>query len=1108
MKKLISAFIAVMMIFALSAVFVYAEGSADFSPEGDPLTYAVLSEEDNTVAVTGGEAGLTSITIPATVTYNDVTYKVTEIAESAFENYTTITELKFAPNSNLTAIRANAFSYNVKINPDVPAAITSLTFPASLVTVEDGAFHCIPVENFALEDGSKLTEIPCGFLAADGKDGYAGVDTESESFLDFIHMILFEFESFTPEEVAKACDCLKTIDFGDNNSLALIGPGSFKNQSHLTSIDFGKNPAAQSLAIASGAFVAVGNNGAAAEEGEALGGIDTLVLPANLTKLSEGQTDTNGSFSYARIKHLVFSDNCNLTEIPGGFMEIPGEGSNGHPGLHCDDNGTRWYYDDDIYSFIYDPVQIAANSLESIDFGNNNSLTSIGNGAFNNQSHLTDIVFGTSTATSLNIGSGAFIGAGNNGYLVEQNIETKLCSGIETLTLPARLTSLGIGAFDWANVKNLVFSNDCKLTSIPVHFLGISGAGNNGYPGMNSKKEFAADKAQLVSNSLETIEFGNNNSLTSIGNGAFYNQSHLKSIDFGTSKSSKLEICQGAFIGVGNNGYLVDSGVDTKLNSGIETLTFPARLTLLESGAFDYACIKNLVFSDNCKLKTIESNFLGISGAGNNGHPGQDYNGNFVKDQAQLAANSLKTIKFGNNNSLINIYGGAFRNQSHVTQIDFGTSSSMRINSGAFVGTGNNAYLFDEGADTALNSGIATLTIPANVSLDSGAFGYAGIKKLVFSSGSTLTTLPDGAFQNLDLMETLVLGNDFPVTTLKGGAFSNCDRLTSIDLSNSKITSIGDAIKENPKLTSITFPKTLQSITWSDTLEWKCPFFDCGNVNELNFANTDPAGYSFDEGVFQFLNKAGNVYLPDAATDAQINSYAAKLKAAGLVIGENNWKIKRERDKTPAEPSVEPVPEPTVTEDDPAGSTYGKLQFKASKVTEKSIKLTWKKVSGATSYILYASPCGNNFKYQKLATLKKTSTTVKKIAGAKLKKGKYYRFLLVAIDAKNNVLSTSKTVHAATTGGKVGNAKKVTTKAKKNKVTVKFKKKFKLAAKAVAASKKLKVKKHRALMYETSNAAIATVTKKGVIKGVKKGKCKVYAYAQNGVCAVITVTVK
>ena len=189
---------------------------------------------------------------------------------------------------------------------------------------------------------------------------------------------------------------------------------------------------------------------------------------------------------------------------------------------------------------------------------------------------------------------------------------------------------------------------------------------------------------------------------------------------------------------------------------------------------------------------------------------------------------------------------------------------------------------------------------------------------------------------------------------------------------------------------------------------------------------------------------------------------------------------------------------------DPAGTVFGALQLKASKTTKSSIKLTWKKVSGAKKYIIYANKCGKGKKYQKLTTVTGKSYTAKKVAGAKLKKGTYYKFLMVAVDGSNKVVSSSKTVHAATAGGKVGNPTKVTTKAKKNKVTVKAKKTFKLAAKQAGK----KIKKHRAVSYETSDPKVATVTTKGVIKGVKKGSCKVYAYAQNGVCAVIKVTVK
>lgn len=82
--------------------------------------------------------------------------------------------------------------------------------------------------------------------------------------------------------------------------------------------------------------------------------------------------------------------------------------------------------------------------------------------------------------------------------------------------------------------------------------------------------------------------------------------------------------------------------------------------------------------------------------------------------------------------------------------------------------------------------------------------------------------------------------------------------------------------------------------------------------------------------------------------------------------------------------------------------------------------------------------------------------------------------------------------------------KSVLTKAKK----LKKGKSLKLKAKAVPQSLKLKVKKHVEVRYESTNKKIATVSKKGVVKAKKKGSCYVYAYAQNGVCKKVKVTVK
>ena len=145
---------------------------------------------------------------------------------------------------------------------------------------------------------------------------------------------------------------------------------------------------------------------------------------------------------------------------------------------------------------------------------------------------------------------------------------------------------------------------------------------------------------------------------------------------------------------------------------------------------------------------------------------------------------------------------------------------------------------------------------------------------------------------------------------------------------------------------------------------------------------------------------------------------------------------------------------------------------------------------------------------KKFKTVKGTKLTVKKILTTKLKKGTYYKFIIVAINKNNDVVSTSKFIHVATEGGKVGNHKAVKTKAKKSKVTLKKGKSFKLAGKAIPKSSKLKVKKHVVVRYESTKPLIAKVSKKGVIKGLKKGTVYIYVYAQNGISKKIKVTVK
>lgn len=92
------------------------------------------------------------------------------------------------------------------------------------------------------------------------------------------------------------------------------------------------------------------------------------------------------------------------------------------------------------------------------------------------------------------------------------------------------------------------------------------------------------------------------------------------------------------------------------------------------------------------------------------------------------------------------------------------------------------------------------------------------------------------------------------------------------------------------------------------------------------------------------------------------------------------------------------------------GSSKSPLKLKAGRHTNKGIKLTWKKAKGAKKYVVYGAKYGKN-KFRKLASVKKRSFLVKK-AGGKLVRGKKYKFIVVAVDRKGNVVSTSRTAIA------------------------------------------------------------------------------------------------
>ena len=209
----------------------------------------------------------------------------------------------------------------------------------------------------------------------------------------------------------------------------------------------------------------------------------------------------------------------------------------------------------------------------------------------------------------------------------------------------------------------------------------------------------------------------------------------------------------------------------------------------------------------------------------------------------------------------------------------------------------------------------------------------------------------------------------------------------------------------------------------------------------------------------------------------------------------------------PEEPT--PTPEPT-----PIPAKISGTPLTTMKAGDTSMTIAWQKVTGAEGYDIFFSRCDGKGKTtaKKAQTINGNSTFAWTRSG--LTAGVSYKAYVKAYVMKNGskqYVAASPLMHAYTKGytKRYTNAKSV--KVKKTKVSIKKGKTFKIKAKVkkLKKGKKLMPTKHELkLRYLSTDSSIATVSKKGKIKGVKAGTCYVYAYAHNGVFKKIKVTVK
>ena len=174
-------------------------------------------------------------------------------------------------------------------------------------------------------------------------------------------------------------------------------------------------------------------------------------------------------------------------------------------------------------------------------------------------------------------------------------------------------------------------------------------------------------------------------------------------------------------------------------------------------------------------------------------------------------------------------------------------------------------------------------------------------------------------------------------------------------------------------------------------------------------------------------------------------------------------------------------------------------------------KITFNKVSGADGYYVYGNRCNTDkvYKFKKLATLKGNDNTV--FVHKKTAKNTFYKYYIKAyrlVDGRRVTVSRSEEIHFVTDvkGYKYGNPTKVALSSKK--CTLNKGKTFSLKNRVKVYSSKKVLLHTDKVRYVSSDSKVAKVNSRGRITAEKAGRCNIYAIAQNGRAAKITVTVK
>ena len=440
--------------------------------------------------------------------------------------------------------------------------------------------------------------------------------------------------------------------------------------------------------------------------------------------------------------------------IPTGVTSIGGSafyGCSSLTSINVASNNTHYSSIDGVlYNHVQDTLIQCPGAKTSITIPN--SVTSIGEGAFDGCSGLTSVTIPNSVTS---IEDWAFYG----------------CSSLTSVTIGNSVTYIGSGAFNGCSGLTILNFNAINCQDFSSSYHPFSGTSlttvNIGDSVQRIPAYFVSVRSRLTSITIP-------NSVTSIGDYAFNGCSGLTSV---TIPNSVTSIGGYAFNGC----------------SGLTSVTIGDRVTSIENSVFrgctsldsitigtGVAYIEQRAFNDCSRLTTLNFNAINC----------QDFSSDYYYTNF---SNTLTTVNIGD--SVQRIPANFVRGCSGLTSVTI-PNSVTSIGSGAFNGcSGLTSVTIPTGVtsigDYAFEdcSGLTSVSIPNSVT-SIGEYAFSGCSSLTSVTIPTgVTSIGEYAFNGCSGLTSVTLPNS--LTSISNAAFSGCRGLTSITLPNS-VTSIGD----------------------------------------------------------------------------------------------------------------------------------------------------------------------------------------------------------------------------------------------------------------------------------------------------------------------------